>query len=183
MPFIFTPTDLPEVIKIESKTFPDERGEFSEVYKASDFKANGIGYDFVQDNFPLSKKGVVRGLHYQLPPYTQGKLVAVIKGKIWDVAVDIRKSSPTFGKWVAEELSDENHRMLFIPPGFAHGFIALEDDTRVLYKMTDNEFTPSADRGIRYDDPDLNIPWPIERPILSEKDKKHPFLKDAEVFE
>lgn len=181
MPFTFTETDIPEVIKIQSTNFDDDRGSFKEVYKASEFKSAGLDVDFVQDNFPLSHKGVIRGLHYQLEPHAQGKLVTVIKGVIFDVAVDIRKNSPTFGKWVFLELSDANHTAIYIPPGFAHGFMALENDTRVLYKMSHNEYAPEFERGILYNDPDLNIPWPLPNPILSEKDKKHPLLKDVEI--
>jgi len=182
MPFIFSSTQLPDVTKISAESFTDERGSFVENFKASDFAAHGIENNFVQDNAPVSKKGVLRGLHYQLPPHAQGKLVGVIKGKIFDVAVDIRKSSPTFGKWVGEELSDENHTMLYIPAGFAHGFMALEDDTRVVYKMNGNEYHQPSERGIRFDDPAIGIIWPLENPILSEKDKIHPLLRDVEVF-
>ncbi len=181
MPFTFTPTEIPDVIKIQSAAFPDSRGEFSEIYQASEFKVNGINVNFVQDNFPLSHKGVIRGLHYQLEPRAQGKLVTVIKGAIYDVAVDIRKNSPTFGKWVALELNNGNHCAVYIPPGFAHGFMALEDDTRVLYKMSHSEYAPEFERGILYNDPDLNIPWPLQNPIVSEKDKLHPLLKNAEM--
>jgi dTDP-4-dehydrorhamnose 3,5-epimerase len=179
MPFTFTPTNLPEVIKIKAKAFPDSRGMFAEMYKASEFKANGITLDFIQDNLAISKKGVIRGLHYQLPPYTQGKLIMAIEGAVWDVIVDIRNGSPTFGKWVAEELSEENRTMLFLPPGFAHGFLALSD-ARVIYKMTSAEYAPSFDRGVLYNDPGLNIPWPIDNPILSDKDLALPKLKDIE---
>ncbi len=178
MPFTFTPTEIPDVIKIQRQVFADSRGEFSEIYKASEFKANGLNFEFVQDNFPLSHKAVLRGLHYQLDPYAQGKLVSVIKGAIYDVAVDIRKDSVTFGKWVALELNDKNHSAVYIPPGFAHGFMALEDDTRVLYKMSHREYSPQHERGILYNDPDLNIPWPLPNPIISDKDKLHPLLKD-----
>ena len=183
MPFTFTKTKLPEVFLIEAKTFPDNRGSFMESFKSSEFKANGIKEEFLQDNFPISIKNVIRGLHFQKPPFEQGKLILVVKGKIWDVAVDVRKSSPTFGQWLGEELSESNHRMLYIPPGFAHGFAVLEDDTRVVYKMSVHEYAPAYDSGVCYNDPDINIPWPVESPIVSEKDTKLPFLKDAEVFE
>ena len=182
MSFTFKPSDLPEVIIVESKIFPDDRGLFAENYKASDFKANGITPDFVQDNFSVSKKGVIRGLHYQLNPQAQGKLVSVFFGKIWDVAVDVRKSSPNFGKFVGVELSAENSTMLYIPAGFAHGFAVLSDEARVLYKTT-NEFSLAHDRGILYSDPALKIPWPVESPIVSAKDQKMPNLTDAEIFE
>ncbi len=179
MPFKFTRLEIPDVILVEPVVFGDERGFFMETYKASDFKANGIPFDFVQDNHSKSQKGVLRGLHYQLNPKAQGKLVRCVKGKIWDVAVDIRKGSPWFGKWVAVELSEENKLMLWIPPGFAHGFVALEDDTEVIYKVT-AEYAPELDRGILWCDPELGIDWPIKEPILSEKDAKLPKLKDAE---
>ena len=179
MPFIFKRLEIPDIILIEPKVFGDERGFFIETYKSSEFKANGITYDFVQDNHSRSQKGVLRGLHYQLQPMEQGKLVRCVRGRIWDVAVDIRKGSPWYGKWVAVELSEENKLMLWIPPGFAHGFVALEDGTEVIYKVT-KEYAPELDRGIIWNDPDIGIKWPIENPILSEKDKNPPRLKDAE---
>jgi len=179
MPFIFKRLEIPDVILIEPKIFEDGRGFFMETYKHSEFKKNGIEYEFVQDNHSKSKKGVLRGLHYQLKPMEQGKLVRCIRGKIWDVAVDIRKGSPWYGKWVAVELSEDNKLMLWIPPGFAHGFVALEDNTEVVYKVT-KEYAPELDRGIIWNDPDIGINWPIEEPILSEKDKKLPKLKEAE---
>lgn len=182
MPFNFKQArDIPEVIVVESQQFIDDRGFFMEIYKKSDFDMNGIRLDFKQDAYSCSKKGVVRGLHYQLNPNAQGKLVRVITGKILDIAVDIRKNSPTFKKWVAIELNTDNKLSLYIPPGFAHGFMALEDDTRVVYKLSD-EYNPSLDRGIRYNDPDINISWPEIEPIVSEKDSKLPFLAEAEIF-
>jgi dTDP-4-dehydrorhamnose 3,5-epimerase len=182
MPFSFIPTEIPEVIKIQSTCFPDSRGEFSEIYKASEFEAAGLDVNFVQDNFSVSHKGVVRGLHYQLEPYAQGKLITVIKGSIYDVAVDIRKGSKTFGKWVALELNDGDHCAVYIPRGFAHGFMALEDNTRIMYKISENEYAPQFERGILYNDPDLSITWPLPNPIVSEKDKLHPCLKSASTF-
>ncbi len=134
MPFSFKRLEIPDVILVEPKVFGDERGFFMETYKASEFKKNGIEYDFVQDNHSKSQKGVLRGLHYQLRPMEQGKLVRCVRGRIWDVAVDIRKGSPWFGKWVAVELSEENKLMFWVPPGFAHGFVALEDGTEVIYQ-------------------------------------------------
>jgi dTDP-4-dehydrorhamnose 3,5-epimerase len=150
-----------------------------ETYKASYFIEAGINYTFVQDNHSKSKKGVLRGLHYQLNPKAQGKLVRCIKGKIWDVAVDIRKGSPWYGKWVGVELSEENKYMLWIPPGFAHGFVALED-SEIIYKCTE-EYDPALDRGIIWNDPEVNITWTAVAPILSPKDSKLPMLKDAEI--
>ena len=146
MPFKFKKLEIPDVILIEPVVFTDERGFFIETFKASDFKANNISYEFVQDNHSKSQKWVLRGLHYQLKPMEQGKLVRCIKGKIWDVAVDIRKGSPWYRKWVGVELSEENKLMLWIPPGFAHGFVALED-AEVIYKCT-KEYAPQYDRGI-----------------------------------
>ena len=185
MPFTFEKLEIPEVILVKPKVFSDERGFFLESYKKSDFWENGIKEEFMQDNHSKSVKGVLRGLHYQLPPKAQGKLVRCIRGKIFDVAVDIRKNSPTFKKWVAVELSEENKYMLYIPPGFAHGFLTLSEEAEVLYKTT-NEYAPELDRGIIWNDPEININWPIEivkEPILSNKDKNLPFLKDAEIFD
>lgn len=178
MPFKFKKLEIPDVILIEPIVFADERGFFIETFKASDFKANNISYEFVQDNHSKSRKGVLRGLHYQLKPMEQGKLVRCIKGKIWDVAVDIRKGSPWYRKWVGVELSEENKLMLWIPPGFAHGFVALED-AEVIYKCT-KEYAPQYDRGIIWNDPELAIHWPIKNPILSLKDANLPNLKNAE---
>lgn len=178
MPFEFVLLEIPEVILIKPKIFDDDRGFFFECYKYSDFAQAGITFNFVQDNHSRSKKGVLRGLHYQLEPKAQGKLVRCIKGKIWDVAVDIRKGSPTFGKWVSVELSENNKFMLWIPPGFAHGFVALED-SEIIYKCT-AEYDPNFDRGILWNDPLIGIKWPIENPLLSEKDKRLPTLKEAE---
>ena len=136
MPFNFVKLEIPEVILVEPVAFSDERGFFMETYKASEFKRDGIDYDFLQDNHSRSKRGVLRGLHYQLKPAEQGKLVRCIRGRIQDVAVDIRKGSPTYGRWVAVELSEDNKKMLWIPPGFLHGFVALEDDNEIIYKVT-----------------------------------------------
>ncbi|MBO8143328.1 MAG: dTDP-4-dehydrorhamnose 3,5-epimerase [Thermodesulfobacterium sp.] len=178
MPFEFIRLEIPDVVLIKPLVFPDERGFFMETFKKSDFVRNGINYDFVQDNHSKSKKGVLRGLHYQLNPKAQGKLVRCIKGKIWDVAVDIRKGSPWYSKWVAVELSEENKHMLWIPPGFAHGFVALED-SEIIYKCTE-EYDPALDRGIIWNDREIGIKWPITNPILSKKDAGLPKLKNAE---
>lgn len=179
MPFDFERLEIPDVVLIKPKVFKDERGFFLETYKASDFESMGINNSFNQDNHSRSKKGVLRGLHYQLNPKAQGKLVRCIRGKIWDVAVDIRRGSPWFGKWVAVELSEENKYMLWIPEGFAHGFVALED-ADVIYKCT-SEYDPALDRGILWKDPDIAIPWPITSPILSAKDANLPTLREAEI--
>jgi dTDP-4-dehydrorhamnose 3,5-epimerase len=181
MPFQFTRLEIDDVIMIQPRVFPDDRGFFLELYKSSDFRNSGIGTAFLQDNYSLSRKGVIRGLHYQLPPKSQGKLVSVIRGAVWDVAVDIRRSSGTFTKWVACELSGSNHTMLYIPPGFAHGFIALTDDVHLLYKCTE-EYAPEVDSGIRWDDPELDVRWPLKNPMVSTKDAELPFLKDATLF-
>lgn len=177
----FIQTAIPEVILIKPKVFGDERGFFMESYKKSLFHANGITADFTQDNHSKSSKGVLRGLHYQLDPKAQGKLVRCVSGAVFDVAVDIRKGSPTFGKWIGCELSEENKQMLWIPEGFAHGFVTLKDNTEFLYKAT-GEYAPECDRGIKFDDPAIGIEWPqLDGLLLSEKDKKQPLLKEAEI--
>lgn len=181
MPFTFKSLKIADVILVEPKVFPDDRGYFMETFKASDFKKANLPTHFVQDNFSFSKKDVIRGLHYQKEPKAQGKLVTVFKGAVWDVAVDIRRQSPTFLQWVAAELNDKNHAMLYIPPGFAHGFVSLTEDVLLLYKCT-NEYDPQSDAGIRWNDPDIAIPWPVQKPILSEKDCLLPFSHQAELF-
>lgn len=175
MPFTFERLDIPDVILIKPQFFADERGFFIETYKEPDFKAHGIDYRFVQDNHSKSKAGVLRGLHFQNNPKAQGKLVRVVAGSVYDVAVDLRKGSPTFGKWVSAILSADNAHMLWLPPGFAHGVLVLEDDTHLLYKVTD-VYSKEHDRSLRFDDPTLQIKWPYENPSLSEKDLKAPFL-------
>lgn len=181
MPFIFEKQSIEDVVLIKPKVFEDDRGFFLESYKYSEFYNNGIKEVFIQDNHSKSSYGVLRGLHYQLNPKAQGKLLRCTEGKIFDVAVDIRKGSPTFGKWVGVELSEENKHMFYIPAGFAHGFVALSDKVQLLYKATE-EYSPENDRGIRWNDPDINIKWNIDfEPLLSEKDKKQPMLKDAEI--
>lgn len=175
-------TKIPGVWIIEPKIFKDARGYFMEAFKHADFESHIGKIDFIQDNESCSSKGVLRGLHYQLAPYSQAKLVRVIKGKVLDVAVDIRKNSPTFGQYVAVELSGENKRQFFIPRGFAHGFHVLSEEAIFTYKV-DNLYAPSYERGLRYDDPEIGIDWLIENVEeinLSEKDSKSPFLKDAD---
>jgi dTDP-4-dehydrorhamnose 3,5-epimerase len=179
MPFLFKNLTITDIILIEPKKFPDDRGFFMETYKYSEFSQKGIREYFVQDNCSRSLRGVLRGLHYQRNPYAQGKLVQCLKGRIFDVAVDMRKGSPTFGNWVSVELSEENNLMLYVPPAFAHGFIVLSEAADVLYKCT-KEYAPDSDRGIIWNDPDIHIQWPVKEPILSDKDKRHPFLKDAD---
>ncbi|MFG6204891.1 dTDP-4-dehydrorhamnose 3,5-epimerase [Pseudomonas retamae] len=175
-------TDLPGVLIIEPKVFGDERGFFYESFNAKAFRdATGLDMQFVQDNHSRSQKGVLRGLHYQLQN-TQGKLVRVTAGEVLDVAVDIRRSSPDFGKWVAVRLSAENHRQLWVPEGFAHGFVVLSEFAECLYKTTDY-YDPSSERSIRWDDPALGIDWQLdEAPKLSAKDQAAVLLKDADVF-
>ncbi|MCS6803734.1 MAG: dTDP-4-dehydrorhamnose 3,5-epimerase [Acidobacteriota bacterium] len=179
MPFEFQQLDIPDVILIQSQRFSDARGAFAETYKRSEFAAHGIP-EFVQDNLSQSVRNVVRGLHYQSPPRAQGKLVMALRGEVFDVAVDIRRGSPTFGRWVGVRLSSEPLTMLYIPAGFAHGYCALSDEADVLYKVTD-EYTPELDRGILWNDPDIGIRWPVQHPILSAKDERLPRLKDADI--
>lgn len=176
MPFSFKPLSIPEVILVEPKVFSDDRGYFLESFKASDFLLNHIPNYFVQDNFSFSKQNVIRGMHFQKKPKEQGKLVSVIKGRVLDVAVDLRKESPTFMKWIAVELNDKQHAMLYIPEGFAHGFLSLTDEVYLLYKCT-KEYDSKFDAGIRWDDPDIGIEWPVNKPIVSEKDKRLPNFK------
>lgn len=180
---IFLPTQLPEVIQIQPSVYEDERGFFMEVYQNKLYYEAGIPFEFVQDNHSSSKKSVLRGLHYQIS-HTQGKLVRVVVGEIFDVAVDLRQSSPNFGQWVGFNLSAENKTLLWIPPGFAHGFYTQSERADVVYKTTDY-FDPAGERCIRWDDPNLAISWPIsegERPIVSQKDQAGSYFRDAEVF-
>ena len=179
----FTPTAIPDVILIEPKIFADERGFFLESYQKKRFAEAGIPFDFVQDNHSKSQKGVLRGLHYQIQQ-PQGKLVRVIAGEIFDVAVDIRKSSPTFGKWVGDYLSAENKKMLWVPVGFAHGFLVISPSAEVLYKTTDY-YAPQWERSIVWNDPAVNIDWHLNgiSPILSTKDAAGKQLNEAETFE
>lgn len=181
MPFQFKPLEaLPDVILVEPKAFGDDRGWFMETYKRSDFEAGGIRVDFRQDNHSRSTaKGVIRGLHYQKDPAAQGKLVRCVSGGIFDVAVDIRKGSPTYGRWVSAELSAENRKMLWVPAGFAHGFCTLTDVSEVVYKTT-AEYSGSHDRGIRWNDPTVGVLWPVAAPVLSPKDAQAPLLADAD---
>ena len=183
MPFEFIKQEIKDVILVKPKVFGDNRGFFMETYKKTDFEANGIDIDFTQDNHSKSSAHVLRGLHYQAAPYSQAKLVRCTKGKIYDVAVDLRKNSPTFKKYVKVELSEENKEMLFIPEGFAHGFVALSNEVEILYK-TSGEYNPLADRGVLWNDKDINIDWEIDfEPILSDKDKNQPKLSEIDLGE
>ena len=179
MPFEFERLKIPDIILIRPKVFKDERGFFIETYKYSEFKKNGVNLDFVQDNHSRSKKGILRGLHYQMNPKAQGKLVRVVSGSLLNVAVDIRQGSPYYGKWVAVKITADNKYMLWVPPGFANGVYILEDDTELLYKVTE-EYSHENERGIIWNDPDVGIVWPDANPMLSERDMKLPLLKDAE---
>lgn len=168
---------IPDVLLIEPRVFVDERGFFYESFnRRKFFEMAGIDHDFVQDNHSFSRQNVLRGLHYQLPPKSQGKLVQVISGEIFDVAVDLRRESPTYGQWLGQNLSAENKRQLWIPSGFAHGFLVISESADVLYKTTDY-YEPRLERSLRWDDPVLNIAWPISaQPVLSEKDAQAPGL-------
>jgi len=178
------PTSIPEVLLIKPRVFEDERGFFMETYHARRYEEAGIPAVFVQENHSGSQRGVLRGLHYQVR-HTQGKLVRAAFGEVFDVAVDLRKSSPTFGKWVGERLSAENRHQLWIPPGFAHGFYVLSDWAEVVYKVT-NFYAPEWDRTLRWDDPEIGIEWPLvdgKEPILSTKDAKGVPMNASELFE
>ncbi len=172
MSFNFKELSIPGLLLIEPKIFSDQRGFFIEKYKKSDFDEQGIP-GFVQNNYSFSKGGVVRALHFQAEPYQQGKLVSVIKGKIWDVALDLRVDSAYYGKWLGVELSDQNNLSFYIPAGFAHGFSALSDEVCFMYKCT-NEYKGDRERGVLWNDPTLGIDWKVENPIVSDKDLKLP---------
>lgn len=172
-------TKIPEVLILEPKKFGDERGFFQELWRAETYQKSGIKWNFVQDNLSYSGQGVLRGLHYQ-NPHMQGKLVSVIQGEVFDVAVDIRKDSPTFGQWVGVNLSGQNHRQLWIPPGFAHGFCVVSDHAYFTYKCTDT-YNPATEGGIAWNDSDIGIQWPLGDVQLSAKDREYPRLKDIPV--
>lgn len=179
----FIPTSIPEVILIEPRVFGDHRGFFMETWQRQTFAENGIDYDFVQDNHSKSSQGILRGLHYQIKQ-PQGKLVRVVQGAVFDVAVDMRKSSPTFGQWVGYELSAENKRMFWVPPGFAHGFYVISDSAEFVYKCTDY-YAPEHERSVLWNDSDLAIDWHLvdgKQPVLSGKDADAPGFKQAETF-
>ena len=178
--FKFNETNIKDVYIIEPKLFGDNRGYFMETYNEDDFKNNGLNYDFVQDNQSKSKKGVLRGLHFQ-KNHPQAKLVRVLEGEVYDVAVYLRKDSPTYGKWVGVLLSSENNKMLMIPRGFAHGFVVLSETAVFAYKC-DEFYHPEDEGGIMWNDPEIGIEWPYDGElILSEKDKKHPLLRDCKI--
>lgn len=179
MPFQFKRLEIPEVVLVEARAFPDGRGFFAETYKRSQFVTGGIPATFVQDNHSRSRRGVLRGLHYQVHPKAQGKLVGAVRGEIFDVAVDVRRGSPTYGRWVGATLSEENHRLLYMPVGFAHGFCVLSDEADVTYKATE-EYAPEHERGVVWNDPEIGIRWPVRRPVLSDVDAGLPPLRKAD---
>ena len=182
----FIKTKLDGVIICQPQIYADERGYFVETFRLDLLeKFTNCKWNFVQDNESCSQKGVLRGLHFQLPPHAQSKLVRVVRGRVLDVAVDIRRNSATFGEFVAVELSGENKRQILLPKGFAHGFLTLTDDVEFVYKV-DAPYAPDCDRSVRFDDPEIGVDWPCEEPILSDKDKKAPLLRDSDcnfVFE
>ncbi len=180
MPFSFQPLEIPDVVLVEARTFGDGRGIFREMWKASEFAANGLDIQFVQDNHSRSTRNVVRGLHFQKPPRAQGKFVYVLNGEILDVAVDVRAASPTFGKSVSAVLSADNGRGLWIPPGFAHGFAVLTDVAHLYYKVTD-EYSAACETGVLWNDPDIGVAWDIAEPVLSARDEKLARLKDLDT--
>ncbi len=179
MPFQFTRLAIPEVLLVEPRVISDARGWFAETYKASEFARAGITLPFTQDNHSRSSRGVLRGLHYQKSPRAQGKLIRVVLGEVFDVAVDIRQSSATFGRWVSAMLSAANHRMVYVPPGFAHGFCVLSDVAEIYYKTT-AEYAPDFERGVAWNDPELQITWPIADPVVSSRDAGLPLFRNAD---
>jgi len=179
MPVKIQETEIPGVLLVETSCFRDDRGFFSETYSAPMWEAAGFRESFLQDNLSLSKKGTLRGMHYQIEPHGMGKLVRVIKGAVFDVGVDLRRGSPTFGRWIGRELTEENQLALWFPAGFAHGFVATADQTLVYYKCN-YYHTPEAERSLRYDDPTVGIQWPIAPTVISKKDMDAPLLDQAE---
>jgi dTDP-4-dehydrorhamnose 3,5-epimerase len=179
MPFSFERLSIPDVVLVKPRVFGDDRGFFLETYKDSDFADFCTPHSFVQSNHSRSEYGVLRGLHYQKPPMAQCKLVSAVRGAIFDVAVDIRWGSPTYGQWVGVVLSDENHHLLYIPEGFAHGFCVLSDVADFVYQLT-KEYAPECDRGVLWNDPEIGVEWPLSDPTLSPKDRVQPTLRAAD---
>ena len=175
MPFKFKGLSVPGVVLVEQTSFADDRGFFVETFKQSEYKIAGIDFVRVQENHSQSRKGVLRGLHYQSEPFAQAKLVWVVRGSVFDVAVDIRKGSPSYGKWAAAELTAQNKSLLFVPKGFAHGFVALEDNSDVVY-LVDAEYSKEHEIGLIWNDGQIGIRWPVMQPLLSERDAKWPEL-------
>lgn len=180
MPFQFHRLELSDIILVEAQRFGDDRGFFLETFKQSEFAAAGIAKAFVQDNYSRSARGVLRGLHYQIHPAAQGKLVRVVRGEVFDVAVDIRRGSPTFGRWVGVRLSEKRSQMIYVPPGFAHGFCVLSELADFSYKVT-AEYAREQERGIAWNDPEIGIAWPLAEPVLSTRDAELPLLRDADI--
>ena len=181
MSFNFKKLEISDVVLVEPKSFSDDRGFFLESFKTSEFTENGINTKFVQDNISHSVSDVVRGLHFQKNPKAQTKLVTAVKGEIFDVAVDIRKNSPTYGKWVSEILSEDNHNLLYVPEGFAHGFCVTSEQADVMYKVS-SEYSPDHERGIIWNDPKLNIEWNIAKPIISNSDSQLPPFENLDDY-
>ncbi len=179
MPFEFSRAEIPDVVLIQPRVFNDGRGFFLEYYKHSEFAAFGIPHTFVQSNHSRSPRGILRGLHYQKEPKAQGKLIRVIVGEAFDVVVDIRRGSPTYGKWLGRSISARSQGMIYVPPGFAHGLCVTSDEAEVLY-MTTEEYAPACEAGIVWNDPDLKIAWPLSDPQLSERDRRWPSLRNAD---
>jgi dTDP-4-dehydrorhamnose 3,5-epimerase len=179
MSFSFEPLEIPGVVLVRTTCHGDARGFFEETYRRSAFEEAGITAVFVQDNVARSARGVLRGLHFQAPPAAQGKLVQVLRGSVFDVAVDLRPGEPTFRRWLGHELNAEEGELLWIPPGFAHGYAVLSEEADLAYKVT-AEYDPALDRGIRYDDPALSIDWPDENPVLSPRDRALPLLSEID---
>jgi dTDP-4-dehydrorhamnose 3,5-epimerase len=176
MEFEFAPLNVPEVVLVTPGRYRDERGFFQESYRRSSFLEHGIDAHFVQDNLARSSKGVLRGLHYQIPPGAQGKLVGTVSGEIFDVAVDLRVGSPTYGRWAGSTLDADRGELLWIPPGFAHGYVVLSESADVYYKCT-AEYRPELDRGVLWSDPAIGVDWPVTDPIVSAKDRDQPTLE------
>lgn len=177
MPFEFCKTPIADLLVVKPRCFRDERGFFLETYKASDFKQQGIDLEFNQDNHSFSQKGILRGLHFQRSPHAQAKLCRVVQGMVWDVAVDLRAGSPTYLHWFGTELSDQNFAMMYVPAGFAHGFVTLSETAHFMYKCS-AEYNGASDAGIKWDDNQIGIDWPVKEPILSAKDQVLPYVKD-----
>lgn len=180
MPVEFTETEMPGVLEVRPKIFEDARGYFTETYNRETWTAKGFNFDWQQDNLSKSCKGTLRGMHYQINPHPMGKLVRAVQGAVFDVAVDLRIGSPTFGKWIGRELRGDDNLWLWIPAGFAHGFVALEDNTLVYYKCTGTHH-PECERALNYADPDVGIVWPVPPTVITEKDAVAPMLADAET--
>lgn len=177
MSFAFERLGIPDVLLARPQRLGDLRGFFAETYRASVFAGAGVLGPFVQDNLARSGPRVLRGLHFQAPPRPQGKLIQVVRGAVFDVAVDLRRSSPTYGRWVGRELSDSDGALLWVPPGFAHGYVVLSDGADLVYKVTE-EYVAELDRGVRWDDPTVGVAWPVPDPVLSERDRSLPLLAD-----